>query len=157
LSPPLRKQVIIKEQLAFPSGTATAQLISVLHRTPASDTTSIRRRRGYEPLQTEDTLVQDNEEQISGEPDAAIEHDTVRTEGWSALLWSFLVSSAMTVCLCFTRHEERLMSVIQLFAYFFPIIFAIPLFGNHLAKRWLWSFTPSLSYVGQGSPENFNK
>lgn len=29
---PLRKQVIIKEQLPFPSGTATAQMISVLHR-----------------------------------------------------------------------------------------------------------------------------
>lgn len=35
-------------------------------------------------------------------------------------------------------------------AYFFPVIFAIPLFGGYLARQWLWTFTPSLSYVGQG-------
>lgn len=38
----------------------------------------------------------------------------------------------------------------QLLAYFFPVIFTIPLFGSYLAKEWLWWFTPSLSYVGQG-------
>ncbi|KAF9403568.1 hypothetical protein BGZ94_004564, partial [Podila epigama] len=31
---PLRKQVIIHEKLPFPSGTATAQMIGVLHNTP---------------------------------------------------------------------------------------------------------------------------
>lgn len=35
-------------------------------------------------------------------------------------------------------------------AYFFPVVFAIPLFGPYLAKEWMWSLTPSLSYVGQG-------
>lgn len=30
------------------------------------------------------------------------------------------------------------------------MLFAIPLFGTHLAREWLWSFSPSLSYVGQG-------
>jgi hypothetical protein len=35
-------------------------------------------------------------------------------------------------------------------AYFFPVIFALPLFGGSLARHWLWTFTPSLSYVGQG-------
>jgi hypothetical protein len=35
-------------------------------------------------------------------------------------------------------------------AYFFPVIFALPLFGSYLARQWLWTFTPSLSYVGQG-------
>jgi hypothetical protein len=35
-------------------------------------------------------------------------------------------------------------------AYFFPVIFALPLFGNYLAQQWLWTFTPSLSYIGQG-------
>jgi hypothetical protein len=35
-------------------------------------------------------------------------------------------------------------------AYFFPVIFALPLFGGYLARHWLWTFTPSLSYVGQG-------
>jgi hypothetical protein len=39
----------------------------------------------------------------------------------------------------------------QLSAYFFPVLFAIPLFGGYLAKQWLWYFTPSLSYIGQGA------
>jgi hypothetical protein len=39
---------------------------------------------------------------------------------------------------------------VQLLAYFFPVVFAIPLFGAYLAREWLWYFTPSLSYVGQG-------
>jgi hypothetical protein len=40
---------------------------------------------------------------------------------------------------------------LQLLAYFFPVVFSIPLFGTYLAREWLWSFTPSLSYVGQGN------
>ena len=35
-------------------------------------------------------------------------------------------------------------------AYFFPVLFAIPLFGTYLAREWAWSFTPSLAYMGQG-------
>jgi hypothetical protein len=40
---------------------------------------------------------------------------------------------------------------LQILAYFFPVVFSIPLFGTYLAREWLWSFTPSLSYVGQGN------
>ena len=36
-------------------------------------------------------------------------------------------------------------------AYFFPVVFSVPLFGRYLAQEWLWTFTPSLSYVGQGT------
>ncbi|KAL0954440.1 hypothetical protein HGRIS_003419 [Hohenbuehelia grisea] len=139
LSPPLRKQVIIEEQLAFPSGTATAQLISVLHKLPPPDT-SIRSRRGYLHLDTEDDSAEptgrspSSPQPIDTETDADInEREFVQHEGWHALTYSFLASSIMT-----------------LIAYFFPILFSIPLFGNYLAKEWLWTFTPSLSYVGQG-------
>ncbi|KAI9628204.1 hypothetical protein KEM48_011785 [Puccinia striiformis f. sp. tritici PST-130] len=34
LAIPLREQVIIKEKLAFPSGTATAQILALLHQKP---------------------------------------------------------------------------------------------------------------------------
>ncbi|KAF9090911.1 hypothetical protein BGX29_011223 [Mortierella sp. GBA35] len=57
---PLRRQVIIKEKLPFPSGTATAQMIGVLHNAPLvvkdsshhhhadqGDNNNIRRRRGH--------------------------------------------------------------------------------------------------------------
>ena len=39
---------------------------------------------------------------------------------------------------------------VQVIAFFFPVVFAIPLFGMYLAREWMWYFTPSLSYVGQG-------
>ncbi|KAG0233262.1 hypothetical protein BGX31_004880 [Mortierella sp. GBA43] len=40
---PLRKQVIVKEKLPFPSGTATAQMIAVLHNTPLVVRSPVRR------------------------------------------------------------------------------------------------------------------
>ncbi|KAF9468042.1 oligopeptide transporter [Collybia nuda] len=139
LSPPIRKQVIIEEQLTFPSGTATAQLISVLHKLPPPDT-SIRQRRGYKPLSPEEntsaagetsgSLIADNDDD---ESETTIVREAVQHDGWWSLSWSFVASGLMT-----------------LFAYFFPVLFAIPLFGNYLASNWLWYFTPSLSYVGQG-------
>ncbi|OAX35662.1 OPT superfamily oligopeptide transporter [Rhizopogon vinicolor AM-OR11-026] len=138
LSPPLRKQVIIKEQLAFPSGTATAQLISVLHKMPPPDTT-LRRRSGYRAIDTEDlrdpTTVTDEREGEGAGDDIEIddEREVIQREGWNDLLYSFIASGAMTLA-----------------AYFFPIVFAIPIFGKYLAREWLWYFTPSLSYVGQG-------
>ncbi|KAG9315204.1 OPT oligopeptide transporter protein-domain-containing protein [Chiua virens] len=132
LSPPIRKQVIIEEQLTFPSGTATAQLISVLHQLPPPET-SVRRRAGYRALDTEDIANHTVEQNAADETEEAEEREIVQQEGWMDLIYSFLASGVMT-----------------LLAYFFPIVFSIPLFGKYLAREWLWSFTPSLSYVGQG-------
>ncbi|KAH7919509.1 OPT superfamily oligopeptide transporter [Leucogyrophana mollusca] len=139
LSPPIRKQVIIEEQLAFPSGTATAQLISVLHQLPPPDTT-LRHRTGYRQVDTEDLVdptaiaeeTEHDDENIDGS-ETHDERDVVQKQGWWDLVWSFVASGVMTLA-----------------AYFFPVVFSIPLFGRYLAQSWLWSFTPSLSYVGQG-------
>ncbi|KAJ7455393.1 OPT oligopeptide transporter protein-domain-containing protein [Mycena galericulata] len=128
LSPPIRKQVIVNEQLAFPSGTATAQLIAVLHKMPPPDTT-IRQRAGYIAVDEEDTEVQATEDEADETPAS----ESVQSEGWQALTSSFAASGMLT-----------------LIAYFFPAIFTIPLFGTYLARQWLWTFTPSLAYVGQG-------
>ncbi|KAL5525508.1 hypothetical protein ACEPAG_6844 [Sanghuangporus baumii] len=138
LSPPLRKQVIIEEQLAFPSGTATAQLISVLHDIPPPGTSraddSLRHRRGYTAIRSEDEPRVDEVAIESAEDEPSQEErEVIRRDGWIALGGSFMASALMT-----------------LFAYFFPVMFSIPLFGRNLAKNWLWTFTPSLSYVGQG-------
>ncbi|KZT73505.1 OPT superfamily oligopeptide transporter [Daedalea quercina L-15889] len=140
LSPPIRKQVIIEEELAFPSGTATAQLISVLHQIPPPDTTpTVRQRNGYRELDTEaaqdfpdpDTPSMPMEEDAPAmEPEVV---DVAPQESWGALIWSFAASGFMTLA-----------------AYFFPVVFSIPLFGNYIASEWLWTFTPSLSYIGQG-------
>ncbi|KAL1724312.1 OPT oligopeptide transporter protein-domain-containing protein [Schizophyllum commune] len=140
LSPPIRKQVIIEEKLAFPSGTATAQLISVLHKLPPPDTEGLHRRRGYQHISAEDPTIHDEatsveieDEDIDEETPLNNVSNTVQNDGWRTLTWSFCASSALT-----------------LFAYFFPVTFALPLFGTALASNWLWYFTPSLSYVGQG-------
>ncbi|KAF8071915.1 oligonucleotide transporter [Lyophyllum atratum] len=139
LSPPLRTQVIIEEKLTFPSGTATAQLISVLHKLPPPDTT-VGHSRGYTHINPEDDIPHDEgsrgptttddeiDDEHENEERGAVEHD-----GWHSLSWSFAASALLT-----------------LFAYFFPVTFTIPLFGTYLAREWLWYFTPSLSYVGQG-------
>jgi uncharacterized oligopeptide transporter (OPT) family protein len=112
MSPPIRKQVvrwdqilrngelsherqIVDEQLAFPSGTATAQVISVLHKMPS--TSGLRSRHGYSPL------LQDDEpspllDSVDDSQDPEIEaSEVVQHEGWSALTWSFLASGALTV------------------------------------------------------------
>jgi OPT family oligopeptide transporter len=133
MSPPIRKRVIVEEELAFPSGTATAQVISVLHGMPSTGS-GLRSRHGYSPLDQQD-------EETSPSPDIAGDSqdpgsqtsEFTQNHAWFSLLWSFLVSSMLT-----------------LMAYFFPVIFALPLFGDYLARNWLWTFTPSLSYIGQG-------
>ncbi|KAG6817672.1 hypothetical protein H0H87_005430 [Tephrocybe sp. NHM501043] len=132
---------IIEEQLTFPSGTATAQLISVLHKLPPPDTT-VRHRVGYTQVNSEEdgrahsqgahtpSTIDHGfiEDDLENEERETVEHD-----GWRTLSWSFSASGLLT-----------------LFAYFFPVTFTIPIFGDYLAKEWLWYFTPSLSYVGQG-------
>ncbi|KAL5634620.1 hypothetical protein ACGC1H_002609 [Rhizoctonia solani] len=142
LAPPLRRQMIIKEELIFPSGTATAQLISVLHanqqgpqdegRTYISPSGSrVTRRRGYEALPVDEPEELDHDS-VEDEEVGQKEHYDV-TQSWKTLGISFVTSALLTLS-----------------AYFFPVVFNIPLFGVYLAREWLWFFSPSLSYVGQG-------
>ena len=93
---------IVEEQLSFPSGTATAQLISVLHQLPPPDT-SVRRRRGYRQLDPEDdTSVEPAAPPSLAAPDDDAENDvyereTVQNDGWNDLKWSFAFSGFVTV------------------------------------------------------------
>ncbi|KAK4055903.1 OPT super [Microbotryomycetes sp. JL221] len=140
LAVPLRRQVIVKEQLVFPSGTATAQLISVLHNKPLpdqQDSETLRRRKmngQYRALSTEDENDDTEPRSLSPESNPT----QVDRKAWRALMISFSVSSGYTVCL--------------LLSLAFPVIYAIPLFNvfGNLAHDWLWWFTPSFSYIGQG-------
>jgi OPT family oligopeptide transporter len=127
LAVPLRKQVLLKENLVFPSGTATAQVISVLHNVPPPDDDGTRKRRkGVEREDVRYGAVAEDVEEVT----------KVDRSSWTALTYSFLLSSAV--------------SMISLL---FPVLSAIPIFdmfGGHLAANWLWFVTPSFSYVGQG-------
>jgi hypothetical protein len=74
----------------------------VLHRSePASESTATK-RRGYTQLdtdvdETEAALARDSTDAERSAEGADTERDVVRTQGWSALIWSFVASSAMTV------------------------------------------------------------
>ncbi|ORX45294.1 OPT superfamily oligopeptide transporter [Hesseltinella vesiculosa] len=132
---PLRKQTIIREQLRFPSGTATAQMIQLLHEGDEPATT-VRRRRS--PSQEDDEA----EEEEEGTPLLEDAEDQQKDHTWhlklKALLFSFSLSSTYT-----------------LLTYFFPVINKLPIF-NWLCfnlvdfQAWDWYFAPSLSYIGQG-------
>lgn len=98
---------IIEEQLAFPSGTATGQLISVLHEMPPPDLRGVvpRQRRGYNALASEeegdreqDGIAHVAEPQERETDTLHVDQNAEEKEGWSALIWSFAASGAMTVC-----------------------------------------------------------
>lgn len=86
---------IIKEKLPFPSGTATAQLIGVMYRTPIR-AEGLRNRRGYQAID-ESHLPDDTEELIEEDPPAR-DRGVIENTGWKTLSWSFAVSAFVTVC-----------------------------------------------------------
>ncbi|KAN0079429.1 OPT oligopeptide transporter domain containing protein [Elaphomyces granulatus] len=137
---PLRKEVIIREKLKFPSGTATAMMIRVLHGgMPASGGEDIYKQHATVVVEGEtETLLQPR----APENAASIQTTDPDSNGdnrrdWKAkirlLVWAFAISAFYT-----------------LFSYFVPQARNIPIFGLHLADKWLWALNPSPAYVGQG-------
>ncbi|RDW66147.1 hypothetical protein BP6252_09782 [Coleophoma cylindrospora] len=126
---PLRKQVIIREKLKFPSGTATALMIGVLHGKQA-----IIENSNQQPITS-----------IAGEgrngPDDEIadveELSKDERNSWKAKVKLLVISFAIS-------------GVYTLATYFFPIVRNLPIFGSKLASSWLWTLNPSFAYVGQG-------
>ncbi|KAE8216429.1 hypothetical protein CF327_g464 [Tilletia walkeri] len=122
---PLRPALILKEKLPFPSGTATAQLISVLHNKPLANPDG--------PPASSSASTHQREDRSSGG-----QEEVGSKAGFQALLWSFGGSATFTVA-----------------SFFVPVLYAIPIFdpicpGHNAAAMWGWWFTPSLSYIGQG-------
>jgi uncharacterized oligopeptide transporter (OPT) family protein len=131
---PLRRQVIIREKLKFPSGTATALMIGVLHGMETTADESITSGMGANAIGQDESLargVPDNDSRELEDP----RKDQKRS--WKSkvklLVLSFAVSGLYT-----------------LLTYFFPILRNLPIFGLTLAESWLWTLNPSLAYVGQG-------
>lgn len=121
---PLRRQVIIREKLKFPSGTATALMIGVLHGKETIDSANTGTSAREE---IQDTQAEADEEEVN----------KGQASSWKAkvklLVLSFAVSGLYTLA-----------------TYFFPVLRNIPIFGFTLANSWLWTLNPSLAYVGQG-------
>ncbi|KAI1428479.1 OPT oligopeptide transporter protein-domain-containing protein [Xylaria sp. FL1777] len=133
---PLRRQVIIREQLKFPSGFSTAVLIGVLHGKGSTQNSG-----ALDPSKaaTFGSLALENQPLFESE-DAHDEEDrtsSAKKQTWAAnirlLLITFGISGIYTLC-----------------TYFFPILRNLPIFGTVAAETWLWTLNPSFAYVGQG-------
>ncbi|KAK9461731.1 OPT oligopeptide transporter protein-domain-containing protein [Lipomyces oligophaga] len=137
---PLRKQVIVKEKLRFPSGSATATMISVLHEKPESAANSEALSLPHTPSEensssslslnssTIDETEEDDDDIVKLPHTADAYQKNIRN-----LVISFTISAGYTVV-----------------AYFLPFLRSIPVFGKHMEQNWLWTFQPSPAYVGQG-------
>ncbi|KMU71942.1 oligonucleotide transporter [Coccidioides immitis RMSCC 3703] len=132
---PLRKEVIVREKLKFPSGTATALMIRVLHGSgqEAEKPKTARGSPNAEYQETERLLASGpNPSEISRPPSSRD-----RRQDWKGkirlLILAFGVSAFYT-----------------LLSYFVPIFRNLPVFGFTLASKWLWTLNPSPAYVGQG-------
>lgn len=77
---PLRKQVLIKERLKFPSGTATAEMITVLHKKPSTERASMGQAKDELPYHTKIKF----------------------------LAWSFIAASTITVLMFFFPNVRNL-------------------------------------------------
>ncbi|KAG0093494.1 hypothetical protein BGZ93_007562 [Podila epicladia] len=174
---PLRKQVIVKEKLPFPSGTATAQMIGVLHNTPlvtrghvvkvssvntvSSGTSGIRKR--HVGRDDEDTNAIDEKDHDNlhhkidhdSDPEAPVEIKGENGERFT-LDRDFVSDDSWTTNMTALGVAFTLSGLYTILSYFFPVVAAIPIFDwltgmtVTVGGTWQWFLTPSLSYVGQG-------
>ncbi|KAL9123437.1 MAG: hypothetical protein Q9187_000007 [Circinaria calcarea] len=134
---PLRKEVIIREKLKFPSGTATALMIGVLHAgtdkngTKGENSMETFRRRSEDMLQP--PRSSEGQDTMDGYTGSMSEGQGIdRRDDWKAKI-RLLVIAFMT-----------------LVSYFMPQLHHVPILGLTLANQWLWTLNPSPAYVGQG-------
>lgn len=140
---PLRKQVVVREKLPFPSGSATAVLIAVLNDSEILQEVSRREvleMRTRRLDECSEVLIPDDvpeapassygvfDAQQSAEGEANTYNENI-----NMLSKTFFVSSVYTIA-----------------SYFLPILRSIPLFGSYLSDNYLWNFQPSPAYIGQG-------
>jgi OPT family oligopeptide transporter len=146
---PLRKEMIIREKLKFPSGTATALLIRVLHGDEKSKTMVARETNDDESEGEEESQgllqgssIQREEHDLRPSLDDQIERqeqeqDLASDGDWKAKIRLLLISFGGS-------------ALYTIFSYFIPQLHDIPIFGLPLATKWLWTLNPSPAYVGQG-------
>lgn len=129
---PLRKQVIIKEKLKFPSGSATAEMIQVLHNAEKRGSTINGSGNSN-----------GNGQNLPGLPHLSLSRtmttdpSKIRDDAWQLkiqVLFGAFVISFLT----------------SIMSHFLPILTSLPIFGWNAKNNWEWSFDVSWAYVGQG-------
>lgn len=141
---PLRRQVLIREKLKFPSGTATALIIGVLHGNQDEKAPTQNQQKSLDIFrrQSQDTRRSSNVSETSegseaaepGEEELTIDYKNDWKQKIKLLLTAFAVSAVYT-----------------LIQYFIPQLRELPIFGLPIATNWLWTLNPSPAYVGQGN------
>jgi hypothetical protein len=138
---PLRRQVILVEQLRFPSGTATAKLIEVLHtrddvRASQNVARMSARQSGTTPSAFTPNAFTAAATPPHGLPLIAGGSEQLQRARWRSLSLAFSASF-----------------LASLLAYFVPSTANLRIFDLVCLPNlsfWHWTIRPSLSYVGQG-------
>ncbi|KAI1109475.1 OPT oligopeptide transporter protein-domain-containing protein [Nemania sp. NC0429] len=133
---PLRRQVIIREQLKFPSGFSTAVLIGVLHgkgNAQNSGALDSSKAATFGSLALENQPLFESHDANDEEGCAA----STKKQNWVANIRLLLITFGIS-------------GVYTLATYFFPVLRSLPIFGTVAAETWLWTLNPSFAYVGQG-------
>ncbi|KAH0334252.1 oligopeptide transporter-like protein, partial [Aureobasidium melanogenum] len=151
---PLRRQVIIREKLKFPSGTATALMIGVLHG-GEKDATIIHMDNddGQQNANTQAEQVEEEERRLieNAQTQRRRQQETTASESQAdveALDKDHLADWKARIKLL--TLSFGLSAIYTLMSYFVPFIRDIPFLGMYLAKDWLWTLNPSPAYIGQG-------
>ncbi|KAI8637521.1 OPT oligopeptide transporter protein-domain-containing protein [Parasitella parasitica] len=166
---PLRKETIIRERLKFPSGTATAQMISLLHqrKDPTLVDHTITRRVGkatlrlgriqsneeQQPLIQQQQQEQEQEQEQQQQQQQSYTAPAISDEAPEQVQKSFEYSWSLKLRGLIASFTVS--SLYTLSSYFVPAVNAIPIF-NWISfelidfNAWQWYFTPSFSYIGQG-------
>ncbi|MCJ1417523.1 hypothetical protein MMC32_003867 [Xylographa parallela] len=139
---PLRREVLIREKLKFPSGTATALMIGVLHGNEKGaekqeNPMETFRRRSQDMRRSRS--MGDQRSHTADGPDTASEPGTEadRRSDWKAQIKLLIIAFGVS-------------AVYTLASYFVPPLHDIPILGLPLAHNWLWTLNPSPAYIGQG-------
>ncbi|KAH3676536.1 hypothetical protein WICMUC_001977 [Wickerhamomyces mucosus] len=137
---PLRNQVVVREKLPFPSGSATATLISVLNNS------KIYNHHDENKIKIDDN---DNGSQLLiGQSNDESNESTNLIE--SQDLKNFKLSKSYNDNIKSLIKTFTISSIYTILSYFFPILRNIPLFGSNLSENYLWNLQPSPAYIGQG-------
>ncbi|SCU99530.1 LANO_0F02124g1_1 [Lachancea nothofagi CBS 11611] len=167
---PLRKQVIVREKLRFPSGSATATLIAVLNGSEILQEVSpkelqemrARRLREYSDVLSSDerTSFLQGQSQGSAIDDELVGSSESRSNSQQpAQTPSYDSTPEPPIADSKSAYEKNIAILTRTFAassfytvmsYFVPFIKAIPVFGSRLSQNYLWNLQPSPAYIGQG-------
>ncbi|GEQ70842.1 hypothetical protein JCM33374_g4522 [Metschnikowia sp. JCM 33374] len=148
----LRKQVIINEKLPFPSGSATATLISVLHGTELYDEKQVKRPLHEADFGSEFGSNSDFGSEFGSDSDSfesyhrggvirpsdsnGLKHLKVQhayRSNMRSLVVTFIISATYTIL-----------------AYFVPFLKSLPVFGSTMSSVYQWNVQLSPAYIGQG-------